>query len=142
MAITLMNAYINPVHEKQLQNILKEEGFQFVSTSTELSPLIKILNRAETTVVNSYLSPIIHNYVNRILERIGNHPFQIMTSAGGLVSAKKFHPKDSLLSGPAGGVVGAKKIGEQSGFKKLITFDMGGTSTDVSRIDGDFDYLL
>jgi 5-oxoprolinase (ATP-hydrolysing) len=142
VAITLMNSYINPDHEKQVAEVLNQLGFSFVSTSTELSPLIKILNRAETTVVNSYLSPIIYNYVNRIQEKIGGHSFQIMTSAGGLVSAKKFHPKDSLLSGPAGGVVGAKKIGEQSGFKKLITFDMGGTSTDVSRIDGDFDYLF
>ncbi len=124
----------------KLAEILKNEGFQFISTSMELSPLIKILNRAETTVVNAYLSPIIHSYVNRISEKIGDRSFQIMTSAGGLVSAKNFHPKDSLLSGPAGGVVGAKKIGEESGFQKLITFDMGGTSTDVSRIDGEFDY--
>ena len=142
VAIALMNAYNNPVHEKQIAEFLIEKGFSFVTTSTELSPLIKILNRAETTVVNAYLSPIIHNYVTRISEKTGNRSFQIMTSAGGLVSAKKFHPKDSLLSGPAGGVVGAKKIGEQSGFKKLITFDMGGTSTDVSRIDGEFDYLF
>jgi len=140
VAITLMNAYINPEHEIRLAEILQKEGFQFISTSTELSPLIKILTRAETTVVNAYLSPIIHNYVNRISEKISDQSFQIMTSAGGLVSAKKFHPKDSLLSGPAGGVVGAKKIGEESGFQKLITFDMGGTSTDVSRIDGEFDY--
>ena len=140
VAISLMNAYLNPEHEIRLAKILQKEGFQFISVSTELSPLIKILNRAETTVVNAYLSPIIHNYVNRISEKIGDQSFQIMTSAGGLVSAKKFHPKDSLLSGPAGGVVGANKIGEESGFQKLITFDMGGTSTDVSRIDGAFDY--
>ena len=140
VAITLMNAYINPINEIKLAEILKNEGFRFVSFSTELSPLIKILNRAETTVVNAYLSPIINSYVNRISEKIGNQSFQIMTSAGGLVSAKKFHPKDSLLSGPAGGVVGAKKIGEKSGFQKIITFDMGGTSTDVSRIDSEFDY--
>ncbi len=140
VAITLMNSYINPIHEIKLAEIVKSEGFQFISTSTELSPLIKILNRAETTVVNAYLSPIIQNYVNRISAKIGEQSFQIMTSAGGLVSTNKFHPKDSLLSGPAGGVVGAKKIGEESGFQKLITFDMGGTSTDVSRIDGELDY--
>ena len=140
VAIALMNAYVNPIHEKQIATILQEMGFEFISTSTGLSPLIKILNRAETTVVNATLSPIIHNYVNRISKSVGEQPFQIMTSAGGLVSAQKFHPKDSLLSGPAGGVVGAKIIGEQSGFQKLITFDMGGTSTDVSRIDGEFDY--
>ncbi|MBN2775832.1 MAG: hydantoinase B/oxoprolinase family protein, partial [Prolixibacteraceae bacterium] len=140
VAITLMNSYLNPVHESEIKKILTEFGVKFNSTSYELSPLIKILNRAETTVVNAYLSPIIHSYVDRISEKIGNRVFHIMTSAGGLVHAKKFHPKDSLLSGPAGGVVGASIIGEQSGFKKLITFDMGGTSTDVSRIDGGFDY--
>lgn len=140
VAVALMNSYINPVHEQEIASILNELGFEFVSTSTGLSPLIKILNRTETTVVNAYLSPIIHNYVNRISKRIGEQSFQVMTSAGGLVSAQKFHPKDSLLSGPAGGVVGAKIIGKQSGFSKLITFDMGGTSTDVSRIDGEFDY--
>lgn len=140
VAIALMNSYLNPEHEKQIAKIIEEAGFDFVSTSSDLSPLIKILNRAETTVVNAYLSPIIHNYVNRISKRIGKQSFQIMTSAGGLVSAKKFHPKDSLLSGPAGGVVGAKQIGKLSGFTKLITFDMGGTSTDVSRIDKEFEY--
>lgn len=140
VAIALMNAYINPVHERQISKILRKLGFDFVSTSTGLSPLIKILNRAETTVVNATLSPIIYNYVTRISESIGEQSFQIMTSAGGLVSAQKFHPKDSLLSGPAGGVVGAKIIGKQIGSQKLITFDMGGTSTDVSRIDGEFDY--
>ncbi len=140
VAISLMNSYLNPEHEKQVADFFINENFHFVSTSTGLSPLIKILNRAETTVVNSYLSPIIHNYVNGIIKRIGKQSFQIMTSAGGLVSATNFHPKDSLLSGPAGGVVGAKKIGGQSGYSKLITFDMGGTSTDVSRIDEEFDY--
>mgnify|MGYP001028437776 CR=1 FL=1 len=140
VGVTLMNSYINPKHEIGVAEILREEGFQFISTSTELSPLVKILNRAETSVVNAYLSPIIHSYVNRISERLGEESFQIMTSAGGLVSSGKFHPKDSLLSGPAGGVVGAKKVGEAGGFQKLITFDMGGTSTDVSRIDGEFDY--
>lgn len=140
VAITLMNAYLNPIHEEQIARLLKELGFDFVYTSTRLSPLIKILNRAETTVVNAYLAPIIHNYVNRISRQIGKQSFQIMTSAGGLVSAHNFHPKDSLLSGPAGGVVGAKQIGALDGFHRLITFDMGGTSTDVSRIDGEFDY--
>ncbi|MDX8340963.1 hydantoinase B/oxoprolinase family protein [Draconibacterium sp. IB214405] len=140
VALSLMNAYINPEHELQLTQVLKEQGFRFISPSTELSPLIKILNRAETAVVNAYLSPIIHNYVTRIAEKTGRNLFQIMTSAGGLVSADKFHPKDSLLSGPAGGVVGAREIGGKDGYTKLITFDMGGTSTDVSRIDGEFDY--
>lgn len=140
VAISLMNSYMNPVHENQLKTLFENNGFEFVSTSIKLSPLIKILNRAETTVVNSYLSPIIHSYVNRISKKIGNRSFQIMTSAGGLVSATMFNPKDSLLSGPAGGVVGAQKISKTDGFYKIITFDMGGTSTDVSRVDNAFDY--
>ena len=140
VAVALMNAYLNPRHEIRVKKILEESGVPSVSVSTELSPLIKILNRSETTVANAYLSPIIQTYVTRISEKIGNRSFHIMTSAGGLAHAANFHPKDSLLSGPAGGVVGAFIIGEQSGFKKLITFDMGGTSTDVSRIDGKLDY--
>ncbi|HKJ42168.1 MAG TPA: hydantoinase/oxoprolinase family protein, partial [Sunxiuqinia sp.] len=139
-AIGLMNAYINPVHEQKIKELLIDLGFDFVSASAELTPLIKLVPRAETAVVNAYLSPIIHNYVNNIAGRMGKQSFQIMTSAGGLVAADKFHPKDSLLSGPAGGVVGASIIGKQTGHEQLITFDMGGTSTDVSRYSGDFDY--
>jgi 5-oxoprolinase (ATP-hydrolysing) len=140
VAVTLMNAYLHPAHEIVVKRILEESGFPMVSVSSELSPLIKILNRAETTVANAYLSPVIQTYVTRISEKIGNRPFHIMTSAGGLARAANFHPKDSLLSGPAGGVVGASFVGEQSGYRKLIAFDMGGTSTDVSRFDGIFDY--
>ena len=140
VAIALMNAYKNPSNEQKVAQIVKEAGFRFISASEALTPLIKFLPRAETTVVNAYLSPIIHNYVNNISQRIGKQTFQIMTSAGGLVAANNFHPKDSLLSGPAGGVVGASIIGDQTGNKNLITFDMGGTSTDVSRYSGDFDY--
>ncbi|MGQ8335454.1 hydantoinase B/oxoprolinase family protein [Sunxiuqinia sp. A32] len=140
VAITLMNAYINPKHEKQVSEIVRSIGFKYVSVSAELSPLIKIVPRAETTVANAYLAPIIHNYINNISKSIGNCPFQVMTSAGSVLAASHFQPKDSLLSGPAGGVVGASIIGKQSGYDQLITFDMGGTSTDVSRYSKDFDY--
>ncbi len=140
VAISLMNAYINPTHESQIKQLVEILGFKSISASAELTPLIKLVPRSETTVVNAYLSPIIHNYVNNISGKIGGNSFQIMTSAGSLVSAHNFHPKDSLLSGPAGGVVGASIIGKQAEFQNLITFDMGGTSTDVSRINGNFDY--
>lgn len=139
-AICLMNSYINPSHELLLGEELRSMGIKAVSVSHIISPLIKILNRADTTVVNAYLSPLIEDYVNDIRSHIGKSRFQIMTSAGGLVPADNFFPKDSLLSGPAGGVAGALAIGKKSGYEKLITFDMGGTSTDVSRIDGSFDY--
>lgn len=140
VSITLMNSYINPKHEQEIKELLVTFGFRFISVSHELSPLIKIVPRAETAVANGYLAPIIYNYVNRIKSKIGNNSFQIMTSSGSLVAADNFHPKDSLLSGPAGGVVGASIVGERAGYRNIITFDMGGTSTDVSRYNGGFDY--
>ncbi|MGM0528732.1 MAG: hydantoinase B/oxoprolinase family protein [Bacteroidota bacterium] len=139
-AVCLMNSYINPAHEILVVEELHSLGIRSVSVSHKVSPLIKIQNRADTTVVNAYLSPVIEDYVKDIRKHIGKSRFQVMTSAGGLVQADNFYPKDSLLSGPAGGVAGGFAIGKRSGFEKLITFDMGGTSTDVSRIDGSFDY--
>lgn len=144
VAIALLNAYRNPVHEQLLSQRLQEEGFQFVSASQALSPAIKLLPRAQTALVNAYLAPVIHNYIRRIrqkMESAGQETtLRIMTSAGGLVDASLFHPKDSLLSGPAGGVVGAAAIAEQLGIDKILTLDMGGTSTDTARYDGQFDY--
>ncbi|MEA1886613.1 MAG: hydantoinase B/oxoprolinase family protein [Bacteroidota bacterium] len=139
-AVCLMNSYINPAHEILVAEELRSQGIRSVSVSHKVSPLIKIQNRADTTVVNAYLSPVIEGYVKDIRRHIGKSRFQVMTSAGGLVQADNFYPKDSLLSGPAGGVAGGLAIGKRSGFEKLITFDMGGTSTDVSRVDGSFDY--
>jgi len=139
-AVCLMNSYINPAHEILLSEELRLLGIKSVSVSYKISPLIKIQNRADTTVVNAYLSPVIEDYVQDIRAHIGSSHFQVMTSAGGLVQADNFFPKDSLLSGPAGGVAGGLAIGKRSGYEKLITFDMGGTSTDVSRVDRSFDY--
>lgn len=138
-AIVFMNAYRNPVHEQQFKKLLEGSGIKFISVSTELSPLIKLLERAETTIVNAYLSPVIRNYLDQIVAVAGDG-LLVMNSAGGLVKALAFQPKDSLLSGPAGGVVGAAAKGEDAGYRRLITFDMGGTSTDVSRYDGGPDY--
>ncbi len=138
-AVVFMNSYKNPVHELKCREILQKSGMKQVSISTDLSPLIKLLERSETTVVNAYLSPVIHNYILNIKNTIGND-FLVMNSSGGLVGSSSFHPKDSLLSGPAGGVVGASSLGVRSGYNKLITFDMGGTSTDVSRFNKTFDY--
>ncbi|MDZ7737986.1 MAG: hydantoinase B/oxoprolinase family protein, partial [Bacteroidales bacterium] len=140
VAVCLMNSYLNSVHENLVCKELKAMGLEYISASHNISPLIKIQSRADTTVVNAYLSPVINNYVKGIKKYTGKSQFQVMTSAGGLVQAGHFLPKDSLLSGPAGGVAGALAIGKKSGYNKLITFDMGGTSTDVSRIDGSFDY--
>jgi 5-oxoprolinase (ATP-hydrolysing) len=139
IAICLKNAYRNNIHEKQLQELFSKH-FKFVNISTELSQQIKLVNRAETTVVNAYLSPIISNYLQNITDKLPNQSLQVMTSAGSLVKSDTFYPKDSLFSGPAGGVVGASVIAEQAGYQNFIAFDMGGTSTDVARYDGQFEY--
>ena len=139
IAICLKNSYRNNIHEKKLKEIL-EKDFKFVNISTELSQQIKFLNRAETTVVNAYLSPIITNYIQNIQDKLPNQSIQVMTSAGSLVRSENFYPKESLFSGPAGGVVGAVNIAQQANYQKVIAFDMGGTSTDVARFDGEFEY--
>lgn len=140
IAIALVNSYKNPIHEQEVVAIAEQMGFHFISASHQLSGQIKILSRAETTVANAYLAPIINRYLDRIQNSLKEASLKIMTSAGGLVGADRFFPKDSLLSGPAGGVVGAAISGRQSGHQRLITFDMGGTSTDVSRFHERFDY--
>jgi len=139
IAICLKNAYRNNIHEKIVGKLFSEH-FKFVNTSTELSQQIKFVNRAETTVVNAYLSPIISNYLQKIQTKLPYQDLKVMTSAGSLVKSDSFYPKDSLFSGPAGGVVGASVISQQAGFQHFIAFDMGGTSTDVARFDGQFEY--
>ncbi|MBA4057501.1 MAG: 5-oxoprolinase, partial [Marivirga sp.] len=140
VAIALLNSYKNPIHERQLDASLRKAGFKYISLSQKLSQQIKILTRAETTVVNAYLDPIIHQYVSNIQAGLGSSSIQIMSSAGGLLEASDFRSKDSLLSGPAGGVIGALTKARHSGVDQIITFDMGGTSTDVSRCNGRPDY--
>ncbi|HWM92085.1 MAG TPA: hydantoinase/oxoprolinase family protein [Thermoanaerobaculia bacterium] len=141
-AVALMHSYRNPAHEEAVGELLREAGFRHVSLSARLAPLIKLLPRAETAVVDAYLSPILEGYLNRVGAALSRGTLHVMTSAGGLVRAGSFHAKDSLLSGPAGGVVGAALSGRRSGFSRIIAFDMGGTSTDVARYDGDFEYLF
>jgi 5-oxoprolinase (ATP-hydrolysing) len=146
VAIAFLNSYKNPTHELLFEAALLKSGFTFISTSHRLSNQIKIVPRAETTIVNAYLSPIIKNYLDNIqiglrsLRADEAGDLKIMTSAGGLSDATNFYPKDSLLSGPSGGVVGAATTAKLSGIDKLITFDMGGTSTDVSLYDQRYDY--
>ncbi|MCH7680095.1 hydantoinase/oxoprolinase family protein, partial [candidate division KSB1 bacterium] len=141
-AVALMHSYQNPQHELELADFLEERGFEHVSRSAKLAPFIKIVLRAETAVIDAYLSPVIKDYLNKVNTSLNNGRLHVMTSAGGLVSSANFHAKDSLLSGPAGGVVGAALSGKRSGYEKVIVFDMGGTSTDVARFDGDFEYAF
>ncbi len=141
-AVALLHADKNPVHEQLVASCLKRAGFEFVSCSAELAPFIKILIRAETAVVDAYLSPVINSYLEGINRVIKGGDLLVMTSAGGLVSAGSFCAKDSLLSGPAGGIAGAAAAGRAAEFERVIAFDMGGTSTDVARYDGDFEYVF
>ncbi|HVS12557.1 MAG TPA: hydantoinase/oxoprolinase family protein [Thermoanaerobaculia bacterium] len=140
-AVALMHSYLRPAHEFAVGETLHDAGFSHVSLSAALAPLIKLVPRAQTAVVDAYLGPIIEEYVGRIRDVLGE-PARIfvMTSAGGLEAADAYRAKDSLLSGPAGGVVGAAAAGVAAGFDSLLTFDMGGTSTDVARFEGDFAY--
>ena len=142
VALCLMHSYKNNTHEKELAEWLDSLGCEHISISSDLSPFIKILPRAQTTLVNAYLDPILKKYINGVREALNDGKLRIMTSAGGLVDETGFNPKDSLLSGPAGGVVGASTIGKQHGFNQIISFDMGGTSTDVARYDSGFDYAF
>ncbi|HYN21635.1 MAG TPA: hydantoinase/oxoprolinase family protein [Thermoanaerobaculia bacterium] len=141
-AVALMHSYRNPRHEEEVGALLRDAGFRHVSLSSHLAPVIKLLPRAQTAVVDAYLSPVLKGYLEGVRGAVVRGSLHVMTSAGGLVRADSFHAKDSLLSGPAGGVVGASLSGRRAGFSRIIAFDMGGTSTDVARYDGDFEYLF
>lgn len=137
-AIALMHSYRYPHHEQRLAAIATQIGFTQISVSHQISSLIKFISRADTTVVDAYLSPILKRYVDRISSELGNvsrdsGKLMFMQSNGGLTEAKSFQGKNSILSGPAGGIVGAVQTSLQAGFQKIISFDMGGTSTDVAH---------
>ncbi|EIJ41201.1 N-methylhydantoinase B/acetone carboxylase, alpha subunit [Beggiatoa alba B18LD] len=136
LAIVLMHAYRFPQHEQRIAEIARTIGFTQISTSHACSPLIKFVARGDTTVVDAYLSPVLRRYVDTVAQSLGNTRVFLMQSNGGLATADVFQGKDSILSGPAGGVVGAVETSRQAGFHQLIGFDMGGTSTDVSHFDG------
>ena len=142
VAIAFMHSYINPIHEEKIAQIAIEENFLQVSVSHQISPLMKLVGRGDTTVVDAYLSPILRRYVNQVSSELKNSKstkLMFMQSNGGLTDANLFQGKDALLSGPAGGVVSMVQTGIQAGFKKLIGFDMGGTSTDVCHFSGEYE---
>lgn len=139
IGICLLHSFAHPEHEQIVERIAREVGFVEISTSSRLSPLIKIVSRGDTTVVDAYLNPILRAYVQTLRKSLRNCTLRLMTSAGGLVDADRFVGKDSILSGPAGGVIGFSRVAQRAGFDKSIGFDMGGTSTDVSRFDGRYE---
>ncbi|MFO5474508.1 MAG: hydantoinase/oxoprolinase N-terminal domain-containing protein, partial [Dolichospermum sp.] len=142
-AIVFMHGYRYTNHEKQVANLAKNIGFTQVSVSHEVTPLMKLVSRGDTTVVDAYLSPILRRYVNQVASQLGkNVTLQFMQSHGGLTDAETFQGKDSILSGPAGGIVGAVQTSILAGFNKIISFDMGGTSTDVAHYNGEYERTL
>ncbi|MBM3560361.1 MAG: 5-oxoprolinase, partial [Alphaproteobacteria bacterium] len=139
VAIVLMHAYRYPHHELACAAIAREIGFTQVSLSHVASPLIKLVGRGDTTVVDAYLSPILRRYVDRVAAELGDVNLQFMQSNGGLTDARLFQGKDAILSGPAGGIVGAAETAKRAGFDRIIGFDMGGTSTDVAHFAGTYE---
>ena len=139
VAVCLLHSHRNPAHERAIGHIAADMGFAQVSLSSELNPLPKIVSRGDTTVVDAYLTPILRNYLQRIATALPEADIRLMTSAGSLVSIDSFVGKDSILSGPAGGVVGAAGVAKSVNQARIIGFDMGGTSTDVCRYDGEFE---
>ncbi|MEM9137245.1 MAG: hydantoinase/oxoprolinase family protein, partial [Cyanobacteria bacterium P01_F01_bin.42] len=139
-AIVFLHGYRYPQHELDMENVLKAIGFEQISVSHRVSPLIKLVGRGDTTVVDAYLSPILRRYVDQISSQISpSTQLMFMQSNGGLTDARNFQGKDSILSGPAGGIVGAAKTSRLAGYDRMIGFDMGGTSTDVSHYCGEYE---
>lgn len=140
LAICLLHAYRNPQHEIRIESLAREIGFSEISRSSAVAPLIKYIPRAETTVLDAYLNPVLRTYVLELSRQL--HPassLKLMTSHGGLVEGAAFSGKDSLVSGPAGGVIAFSTLAHQAGFDESIGFDMGGTSTDVARFGGEYE---
>ena len=143
VAICLLHGYRNPAHELQIGALAGDLGFAHISMSHEVISLMKLVGRASTTVAEAYLTPVLRDYVSRVSKHLPDSDtatqLQFMMSSGGLTAASLFQGKDAVLSGPAGGVVGAVHVGREAGFDRLIGFDMGGTSTDVCHFAGAYE---
>lgn len=139
IAIVLMHGYRYTAHERTVEQMARDIGFKQISVSHKVSPMMKLVARGDTTVVDAYLSPILRRYVNQVANQMQGVRLLFMQSNGGLTDAHRFQGKDSILSGPAGGIVGMVRTSELAGFDKIIGFDMGGTSTDVSHYAGEFE---
>ncbi|MEH1954767.1 hydantoinase/oxoprolinase family protein [Nostoc sp.] len=141
-AIVFMHSDRYPKHEQEIAQLAQEIGFTQISISHQVSPLMKLVSRGDTTVVDAYLTPILRRYVNQVASQLPSVKLMFMKSDGGLVAAEQFQGKDSILSGPAGGIVGAVQTSKRADFELVITFDMGGTSTDVAHFKGEYERQL
>jgi 5-oxoprolinase (ATP-hydrolysing) len=142
VAIVLLHGYRHPAHETRLAQLAEQAGFAQISVSHQVSPLPRLVSRGDTTVADAYLSPILRRYVGRVARELPGVPLYFMQSSGGLAGAAQFQGKDAVLSGPAGGIVGMVRSAAAAGLRKIIGFDMGGTSTDVSHFAGEYERVF
>jgi len=142
VAVVLMHSHLHPAHEHEIGKLAEQIGFGQISLSAEVSPLMKVVPRGDTAVVDAYLSPVLRRYVDQVAEQMSGVRLMFMQSNGGLAEARHFRGKDAILSGPAGGIVGMARMSALAGFDKVIGFDMGGTSTDVSHYAGEYERVF
>lgn len=142
VAVVCMHSHLHPAHEHAIAELAVRTGFPQVSLSSEVSPLMKLVPRGDTAVVDAYLSPVLHRYVQHVADELQGVRLMFMQSNGGLTEAGQFRGKDAILSGPAGGIVGMARMSQRAGFNRVIGFDMGGTSTDVSHYAGEYERVF
>ncbi|MBE8475134.1 hydantoinase B/oxoprolinase family protein [Streptomyces justiciae] len=142
VAVVCMHSHLHPAHEQAVGELAARVGFPQISLSSEVSPLMKLVPRGDTAVVDAYLSPVLRRYVERVAGELDGVRLMFMQSNGGLTEAGQFRGKDAILSGPAGGIVGMARMSQLAGFDRVIGFDMGGTSTDVSHYAGEYERVF
>ncbi|MCD9877265.1 hydantoinase B/oxoprolinase family protein [Streptomyces guryensis] len=142
VAVVCMHSHLHPAHEQAVGELAARIGFPQISLSSEVSPLMKLVPRGDTAVVDAYLSPVLRRYVQHVADELHGVRLMFMQSNGGLAEAGQFRGKDAILSGPAGGIVGMARMSQLAGFDRVIGFDMGGTSTDVSHFAGDYERVF
>ncbi|MEV4450531.1 hydantoinase B/oxoprolinase family protein [Streptomyces mirabilis] len=142
VAVVCMHSHLHPAHEEAVGELAARTGFPQISLSSEVSPLMKLVPRGDTAVVDAYLSPVLRRYVQHVADELQGVRLMFMQSNGGLAEAGQFRGKDAILSGPAGGIVGMARMSQLAGFDRVIGFDMGGTSTDVSHFAGEYERVF
>ncbi|SER20300.1 5-oxoprolinase (ATP-hydrolysing) [Streptomyces sp. yr375] len=142
VAVVCMHSHLHPAHEQAVGQLAARTGFAQISLSSEVSPLMKLVPRGDTAVVDAYLSPVLRRYVRHVADELRGVRLMFMQSNGGLAEASQFRGKDAILSGPAGGIVGMARMSQLAGFDRVIGFDMGGTSTDVSHFAGEYERVF
>jgi len=142
VAVVCVHSHLHPAHEQAVGELAARVGFPQISLSSEVSPLMKLVPRGDTAVVDAYLSPVLRRYVQHVADELEGVRLMFMQSNGGLAEAGQFRGKDAVLSGPAGGIVGMARMSQLAGFDRVIGFDMGGTSTDVSHFAGEYERVF